>query len=1263
MNKSILKINILSLLFAFYLIFGVSLDASGKSAIDGFDPISFNIGSGSGSFGETVCVDVTVENFDRVEGMQFSINYNSNLLSIVCPADVSNSPLDQTELFFNCMDDDGTVRVFWTDPNSAEADGVSVPDGDLIFTLCFDIVGTCGLSSQIIISSDPLPLEVYQISESATSCENEEIIVNPGIIGIICPEMVVVARDCNATPVGNDGTLSFYIAGGTGPYTYIVNPGAISGSATEAELIEIQNLGTGNYTISATDISTGQIIDQNIFIGEDLFPLEVNLDATDPYCFNRNKGSIEATVTLNGNEVPANYEWSTFQFTQDIDDLGSGTYTVTVTDLNGCSVVESATLFVEPLILHAELIDSASCEGNNDAIVKIWAEGGTPFPPMPTNPEYEYETDAGDAGPTDTLLLNDVETGIFNFSVIDAAIPLCQVDSFIEIPFKGVDLSMILDTVDVSCIGANDGSVTITGVGSTNFGFIVRNDMNMLMPGAGTPTQQTFSDLSPGCYTILVIESFNGCEITGSFCIEEPTNPLIIATDDVINPGCVGNDGMISITSSGGTEPYMYIWSDGPSPDEDRTGLFGGMYTVTVTDDRGCTDTAMFDLPDGSDVQINANVVQAINCPQDQNGIIDVNISTGGTFTYNWELPDGTFLSDMQTVSNLGSGVYYVTATDATASCIAIDTVVLAAASPIAIEGNFTQPTCAGVPNGSIGIVDILGTTPFTYLWENQSTQQVLSGISDGIYNVTVTDANMCELDTFLTLTAPDPILVSFSDIVGVDCFDAANGSITATANGGPDMSGTYTYFWSNDPSNGLTGATSNQSGFAAGENWVIATDFFCASDTAFFMIPDIDSITIDLVNSIINSPSCFGDCDGLIDITATGGNSSSYDYLWLDDNSLSPTRTNLCAGTYDVMITDANGCSVTRSIEFLNPVLLSATTIELNSVGCNENSGSLLVETTGGTEPFLYQWTDNISSDSVATNLGAGTYNILITDANNCTAETSYILTSTEPIIATLAGIDEPNCFGDQTCIGIGSVTGGIGSDYTFSTIVAGGFNYPIDSCALVFAGEHTITVTDSSGTCTWDTTIIINQPDELMIDAGPDQEIDLGSISESISPSISSTLPIDSIIWSPLDSLDCIDVDCEEVISNTLIDQLYTVTVTDINGCSATDDIFIKVNTSRNVYIANIFTPDGDGNNDYFNLVIGSGAVSVSYLSIYDRWGNRVFSIENEYIPEIGQQDGWDGKHNGQYVNPGVYVYTAQVNFLDGRVLQYSGDVTVIR
>ncbi len=1262
MNNPLLYINIKSILLSVCLLTGLSTNILATAIVDGFDPIVFNIGNVSGEVGDTVCVDVSVEDFIRVESFSYGINYNSNLLTII-PVDVSDSPLPQSDFFFNTTVNNGAIQALWFDPNLLDGDGFTVADGTVIYSLCFRITGTCGLGSTVSISSFPLETEITQAVGGGISCTVETLIVNEGSVNIICPEMTINAFKCDASSSNDDGTISFYIAGGSGDYDYEVNPGGIEGTVGESEWVELSGLASSNYTITATDNSTGEVIESNLFLS-DIGSINLSLDATDPYCFNNDQGRIETNVTNSFGDVISenllNYEWSNFRFTEDIDDLSSGTYTVTVTDLLGCSATASATLFVEPLLLNIEVIDSASCEGNNDAIVKIWGEGGTPFPSNP-NPEYEYETDAGDAGPLDTLFLNNVQSGLFNFSVIDAAIPLCSVDSIIDIPFKGIDLAIELDTTDISCFGANDGSVTVTALGGTNFGFQVRDENNSLVPGGGGQTEQTFPNLSPGCYTVTIIEAFNGCEIIDSFCIQEPTE-FILTVDAQNNPGCVGNDGSILLTASGGTVPYEYEWSDGPSMDEDRTGLEGGMYTVTVTDDRGCSNTATFNLPDGTDVQIDANVIQAIDCPQDENGIIEVIVSTGGNFTYNWETPTGSFVSDMQTVTGLGAGVYYVTATDADAMCTALDTVILAPASPIIIEGNFTSPTCPGVPNGVIAIEHLIGTFPFEYLWEDQSTGQVLSGITEGTYNVTITDGNNCELDTFLVLEASNSIMVDFTNVEGVDCFGSSNGSITATASGGPEMAGTYTFFWSNDPTNGQSGASSSQTGFPAGENWVIASDFFCISDTMFFTIPDIDSIIVDTMNSNIVNPSCFGDCDGSLEIVASGGNPDSYTYTWIDNNSSNPIRTDLCAGVYTLQIEDANGCTVIRSVELFEPEILVIDSFQTDGVGCNGSLGSISIDVTGGTMPYDYTWTDDVSDDNEAMDLGPGTYDVLVTDINNCTVDASYTIEEATPVTAVIADIAEPDCFGGLTCISIESATGGSGSDYTF-TITPDGFQFPLDSCVQVFAIDYDITVRDGSGTCAWDTTITINQPDQITVDAGPDQEIDLGSPTEVISPIIDSSLPITDILWTPMDSIECIDSDCEEIVSNTVNDILYTVTVIDENGCSANDDILITVNTSRNVYIPNIFTPNGDGNNDYFNLVIGSGAVSVSYLSIFDRWGNQVFAIENEYIPEVGMQDGWDGKYNGKFVNPGVYVYTAQVNFLDGRILQYSGDITVIR
>ena len=233
--------------------------------------------------------------------------------------------------------------------------------------------------------------------------------------------------------------------------------------------------------------------------------------------------------------------------------------------------------------------------------------------------------------------------------------------------------------------------------------------------------------------------------------------------------------------------------------------------------------------------------------------------------------------------------------------------------------------------------------------------------------------------------------------------------------------------------------------------------------------------------------------------------------------------------------------------------------------------------------------------------------------------------------------------------------------NEYTFT--INNGARFPVDSCVAVYANEYLITVVDSSGNCSYTETIFIDQPNEISVDAGPDQEINLGESSEPIFPSILADNNIVNLAWTPLDSLECLDIDCQNIIVSPISDLLYTFSVEDENGCTASDDILITVNTSRNVYIPNIFTPNEDGVNDYFNIVIGSGAVSVSYLSIFDRWGNKVYDVETEYVPEQTISNGWDGKFNGQYVNPGVYVYMARVNFIDGKSLDYSGDITVIR
>ena len=175
-------------------------------------------------------------------------------------------------------------------------------------------------------------------------------------------------------------------------------------------------------------------------------------------------------------------------------------------------------------------------------------------------------------------------------------------------------------------------------------------------------------------------------------------------------------------------------------------------------------------------------------------------------------------------------------------------------------------------------------------------------------------------------------------------------------------------------------------------------------------------------------------------------------------------------------------------------------------------------------------------------------------------------------------------------------------------------------------------------------------------MLDIGQDEEIHLG---DSVQLSVFSNLIIDSIIWDYDESLNCLD--CLDPIVSPIDETEYSVTLIDINGCEISDQIVIFVDKTQKVFIPNGFSPDGDGANDYFMIYAGSDVRSIRNFRIFDRWGANLFSRSN-FNPNDPQY-GWDGIYNGEVVVSGVYIYYAEIEFVDGRVEVMSGDITVVK
>ena len=1241
----------------------------------GLSQITINIGSGSGPQGSEVCVDVTVENFVRVTSTQFVIRWDPKVLDLMCPPDLETSCLNadgMTSVFpsnFNCSEvADGFANFIWFDLNVI---GKTLDAScNNLFTLCFTLVGEpCDESDICITESGSIPFEFVQLDENGEDIDLPPTI-NKGNITIDPDGYAITTAFCSTDDNSNSGSITFSGAGGTPPYDWVVEPGGIMGSGLEdCEKATVDNLGPGNYTITYTDANNVVRTETVTIATNSEFPFLVNLQGNDPTCFDLFNGSIDV-VDIEGGEAPFAYEWSTFQFEEDrLTQLSTGDYALTITDVNGCTTSAEVSLDVDTINLNVQVISGPSCEpGAQDGIVSIFAEGGNPFP----GGNYMFEVDGIDVpyfsnsiAPTNPFTPANLPAGCFEVVAFDNASIPCFSDPIIFCLEAGSFSDLTIDVTDVSCFGECDGEVEIIGTNTGDFNFTITGPNGVSVSAMNTTSIMEVS-LCAGDYDVSIEDINANCVKDTFFTISEPDLLELIVIDSV-GPGCGGGDGMITLEAMGGTEDYTYEWNDAFDQPV-RVNMGGGNYSVTVTDANGCEASISFSFADGGDIGLNGFVCNAVSCGGAMDASICAEVAAQGSFTFSWEDESGMSLGTGEQIDGVGGGIYYVTATDG--MCTDVDTVIVAPGETPSVNIVQNDPTCPDSNDGTLTATLSTGTNPAMFEWTEPPSTAILSSgavLLDGVgtYNLHITDANGCEADTLVTMNPPlDQIQVDISNIVANPCFGSCEGSATFTASGGPSGTGNYVFFISGiaqpvDPG----GNQAIVDVICGGANWVYAIDGICASDTFFFDVPDAEPISLDADASAIDPPSCAGGDDGNISIVVQGGDDSSYDILWVNEGVMGPDLSGLVAGEYIYNVTDGSNCLFVDTIvlEEPDPLEVSVNPLVTVDLGCSsDNSGIIGLNVFGGNSGQLtYDWDPAVSNQDIAVNLGPGLYSVTVTDSKGCSAETSYELTSADPIVAIINAPEEPDCFGGQTCIGVDSVSGGVGSGYTFT--ILNGINFPIDTCINVFAGEYLIKVFDGSG-CSIDTTIIIGQPEEIIVDAGPDITINLGEESNPVSVSIVSELDVDSILWNPVTDLDCNTMDCQVVTFSPFSTTDYTVTVIDEAGCVAFDEITVFVDLSRNVYFANIFSPNGDNQNDFFQLATGPGVSEISVFRLFDRWGNMIYE-ELDYMPDDSLHPGWDGSYNNRDMDPGVYVYFAEVLFDDGVRVAYKGDVTLIR
>lgn len=661
--------------------------------------------------------------------------------------------------------------------------------------------------------------------------------------------------------------------------------------------------------------------------------------------------------------------------------------------------------------------------------------------------------------------------------------------------------ALISSSTNVSCNGGSNGSATASASGgSTPYSYSWSN-------GA---TGATASGLAAGTYTVTVTDG-NSDQASATVTISQPTALSFVS--DQTNVTCNGADnGSAFVLAGGGTAPYSYLWSNGETSFSAAL-LTAGTYSVVVTDANGCTTSTSFTITEPSALSASASSSNA-SCNGGSNGSVNVS-ANGGTSPYSYSWSNG---ATSASVSGLSAGTYNVTVTDAN-GCTASASATVGQPSAISLNTSTVDASCGSATDGSVDLSVSGGTAPYSYAWSNGASTQDLASVSAGSYSVTVSDANGCTAFSNATV-GENSTLASSASATDVSCNGGSNGTASASASGG---SAPYSYAWNNG------GTSSTIGGLTAGSYSVTVTDVAGCSSVASVNVGQPSAL---VANASSTDISCNGAADGSASVSVSGG-TAPYSYSWSNGGSGSSVS-GLSAGTYNVTVTDVNGCSANGSVTVTEPAALSASASGSDAL-CNGGNGSVSLSVAGGTTPYSYNW----SNGSTAANLSSvssGTYSVTVTDANGCTATASASVSEPSALSAS-ASSTNVTCNGGNDGTASGSASGGTAPyAYTWSN---GGSGTSISSLS---AGSYALTVTDANG-CTATTSVSVGQPSAISLNISAVDatcETADGSASASVS---GGTAPY-SYSWSNGGSSSSI---------SGLAAGSYSVTVTDANGCTA--------------------------------------------------------------------------------------------------------------
>lgn len=1040
----------------------------------------------------------------------------------------------------------------------------------------------------------------------------------------------------------------------------------------------------GTYSLTILNTTNGCAATQNVLIEEDLTPPSPQIAAPDTLTCSQE--SLFLNAAGSGDEADFQINWATtngilINGIQTLNpEIGApGTYTLNlINNSNGCAAdldVEVPQDILSP-IAEAGATDLLDCN-----IMALELNGsGT----QANQIAYAWQTVDGEIvsgndsqNPTIgapgiyTLTITNLENGCTNSDDV-------QIDEDVTVPPIAIinpDLLTCEDTI-VTVDASNSAS-------GANYSILWTSVSGNILDG-DTTLMLTVDEV--GDYILNITDTQNGCQNSETIGVQQDISSLNVNIDNPELLTCATLNTTLIANQNGGND-LTFVWDtqDGniQSGQNDPNAIVDapGLYTLIITEtSNGCTaETEIQVNQDIQDPIADSGASATVSCTEPE-AILDGGLSSNGTnFSYLWTSIDGNIVGGANTLNPVvdAGGDYNLLVTNTFNGCTAESLVTveqesqlpdISIAEPDSLTCTLLSLELEGiVTGGDLSLFDIIWTSPNGNIVNNGNTLNPTIN-EPGTYILTLENSQSADcvtstqIEVATDLIPPEPIIEQASMLTcAITSFeiDASNSSSIedfsiawSTTNGNIQSGGNTLMPTINQPGDYEITLTNLENGCTASQSIEIEQNIE-------------DPIAVADVNGELNCNVEALNLDG-----TNSSNGLQYAYNWTtSDGTIMEGQTTLTPvisdpGTYYLQVMDIdNGCDDMDEVmvgeNILDPIAVAGDPVEIN---CATGEASLNGMASSGSTNLEFSWSTNNGNILIGQNSPTptvneiGDYLLMVTNLDNgCTSEDAV------PVILNLpigeVGSTDPFCIDETGSIEFLSVASGTPPyQYSFD----GGNNFSTTPTAFnVEPGAYSVLVQDEKG-CEYEETVLIESGLEATLSVEPEVALQLGDSYQINTLLNFPESELQSVTWTPATNLSC--ADCLTPIATPTDFSVYQVDVTTKDGCEASGVIRFVVSKDIDIYVPNAFSPNGDGTNDVLLIYADQKRISriKSFLG-FNRWGETVFQFFN-FDPN-DPNFGWDGTHRGEPMNPAVFVWFAEIEFLDGRVELYKGDVVLMR